>query len=244
MTNHQRFGRIVAMVTATREELIESHLPLARRLAWRYSRGPDQVEDLFQVASLGLVKAAGRFDPSLGNAFSSFAVPTMVGEIKRHFRDTSWAVHVPRPLRERAQRVEIEAKRLHETLGRTPTTGELADSLAMPREDVIEARAAMKCFDALSLDEPDRRADDSGSDATSAGARLGGVDGGFELVEDRATIRPALAELSDRDRRVLSLRYDRDLTQREVARRIGVSQMHVSRILRRSIATLQAAVGA
>jgi RNA polymerase sigma-B factor len=227
-----------------RDELIEKHLPLARSVASRYTRRPDYFEDLFQVAALGLVKAADRFDPSLGFAFSSLAVPTMVGEIKRHFRDATWAVHVPRGLRERAQRIDSEARRLQGSSGCAPSAAELAEALGMEVEDVLEARAALTALDALSLDEPSRAAGDSPDEGMTAGCRLGSVDPGYDLVEDRVTIGPALAGLPQREQRALSLRFAGDLSQREIAGRIGISQMHVSRIIRRSIATLQAAVGA
>ena len=230
------------MASRTRDELIESHLPLARTVARRYARRPDYLEDLFQVAALGLVKAADRFDPDRGFAFSSFAVPTMVGEIKRHFRDASWAVHVPRGLRERAQRVDGEARRLHARWGCAPSDAEVADALEMDVDDVLEARAVLSCLDALSLDEPSRSAGDASDEAITAAGRLGAVDPGYELVEDRLTVAPALDDLPERNRRALSLRFGAELTQREIGRRIGVSQMHVSRIIRRSLATLQAAV--
>ena len=216
--------------------MVIEHLPLARRLARRYAHSPQVFEDLVQVAALGLVRAADRFDPDRGVAFSSFAVPTILGEIKRHFRDTRWALHVPRELQERAQRVEREVERLTSMLRREPRPREVADSLGLDVEDVIEAQGASVAFDTRSLDAP---ATDSDGDSDSAGDLIGASDSGYELAEDMASIDPGLMDLSERDRRALHLRFACDMTQAEIGRHLGVSQMQVSRILRRALADLR-----
>jgi RNA polymerase sigma-B factor len=222
-----------------RNDLIVRHMPLAKRLARRYARHPESFEDVEQVAAIGLIKAAGRFDATRGVAFSSYAVPTIVGEIKRYFRDTSWAVHVPRALQERAQRVEATTKRLADVLDRSPSPSEVADALELSVEDVLEARTAYASFHAESLDAPSISEGDGDSD--SRGDQLGTIDGAYTLVEDRVAIQPAMSSLSERERLVLFLRFGFDLTQREIGERIGVSQMHISRLLRRSLETVRSA---
>jgi len=224
--------------TASRDELIRRYMPLAMRLARQYARFPEFVEDIEQVAALGLVKAADRFDESRGFAFSSYAVPTIAGEIKRFFRDTAWAVHVPRALQERTLRVEATIARLSDELGRAPSASEVARSLELTVEEVLEARTANAGFRAESLDAP---ADASG-DGDSLAERTGTVDGAYEDIEDRMTIEPAIATLPERDQLALSLRYEGELSQREIGERIGVSQMQVSRILRGSLAKVRAAI--
>jgi RNA polymerase sigma-B factor len=225
----------------TRDELIERHLPLARKLARRFVCPAGSAEDLEQVAAVGLVKAARRFDAARGVAFSSYAAPTIVGEIKRHFRDTAWAVHVPRSMQERAQRIEPATRRLAAKLGRAPTTAEVAGALGLRAEDVREARAALSARDAASLDSPTGQSGDEHAEP-AFGDRFGAPEAGYEAAEARATIEPALAHLSDRDRTALLLRFERELSQREISTRIGVSQMHVSRILRAALNTLRAAI--
>src|SRR3954447_26059910 len=224
---------------SSRESLIERHLPLAKRLARRYRRAPGHLEDLEQVAALALVKAADRFDPARGTAFSTFAVPTIVGEIKRYFRDSSWTVHVPRDLKERALRVEAEAQRLTTRLGRTPSVGDLGASLRMPVEEVAEARNAFAGFQAASLDAPVEPGSEEDGGQTRADF-LGTTDQGYELVEDRAAVESALPVLSEQYRLALHLRFRDDMSQREIGECIGVSQIQVSRILRRSLDTPRA----
>ena len=216
--------------------MVIEHLPLARSLARRYAHSPQAAEDLVQVAALGLVRAAERFDPERGVSFSSFAVPTILGELKRHFRDTRWALHVPRELQERAQRVEHEVERLRAALRREPRPREVADSLGLSLEQVLEARDALIAFDAQSLDAPAATGDGEGN---SAGDLLGAEDSGYELAEELASLRPGLAELSRRDREALHLRFVCDMTQAEIGRHLGVSQMQVSRILRRALGVLR-----
>ena len=218
-----------------REELVERFLPLARQLARRYARPNEPIDDLFQVASMGLLKAIDRFDPERGNAFSTFAVPTIVGELKRYFRDTGWAVHVPRPIQERIGQVNRAINELSRDRGRSPSPHELAQRIGASVEEVLEALEAAKAFDAVSLDMP-RGSDDDGSAYADT---VGEHDARFEMVEYSAVIEPTMAALPDRDRLILRLRFERDLTQSEIAERLGISQMHVSRIIRRSLDRLR-----
>jgi RNA polymerase sigma-B factor len=220
-----------------REQLVERFLPLARQLARRYQRGGEALDDLIQVASLGLLKAIDRFDPSRTTAFSSFAVPTILGELKRHFRDKGWSVRVPRDLHELTVRLEPTSEELSRELGRAPTTSELADHLGVTIEQLLEAREAAGAYGAVSLDRP--RDDDEEGDGLGAG--FGVEDLGFSEAEDAATVEHLMRVLSDREREVLRLRFAEDLTQAEIGTRIGVSQMHVSRIIRQAIAQLQRA---
>jgi RNA polymerase sigma-B factor len=216
-----------------RSRLVERHLPLARRLAARYGGGFEGGEDLQQVAAMGLVKAIDRFDPERGLALSTFAVPTILGELKRHLRDTSWAVRVPRDLQELALRVERESGRMERALGRAPTVAELAAEAGVSVEAVLEAMEARRAHRALSLDAP-QPGEDGDSDEMSA--HIGTVDPELSQAEDRALLAPLLARLPARDREILRLRFGEDLTQSEIGQRLGVSQMHVSRLIRRALA--------
>jgi RNA polymerase sigma-B factor len=220
---------------AAREALVDRFLPLARQLARRYQRGGEPLDDLVQVASLGLLKAIDRFDPARETAFSSFAVPTILGELKRHFRDKGWSVRVPRDLQELAVRVERVGEELSRTLGRAPTPSEIAESIGATDEQVLEAREAAGAYRAVSLDRPrDDEEDDGGiSDA------VGIEDPGFRLAEASATVERLMRVLTDREREVLRLRFEEDLTQSEIGERVGVSQMHVSRLIRQSVARLR-----
>jgi RNA polymerase sigma-B factor len=220
---------------ATRDELVERFLPLARQLARRYARPGEPIDDLFQVASMGLLKAIDRFNPELGYAFSTFAVPTIVGELKRYFRDTGWAVHVPRPIQERIGQVNRAVNELSRDLGRSPSPSELAERVGASTEEVLEALEASKAFDAVSLDMPRGGGDEGSAYAETVGEH----DERFEMVEYNAVIGPTMAALPDRDRLILRLRFERDLTQSEIADRLGISQMHVSRIIRRSLDRLR-----
>ena len=217
-----------------REQLVHRYLPLARQLAARYAGRGRPLDDLVQVANLGLVKAVDRYDPEHGAAFSSYAVPTIVGELRRHFRDAGWAVHVPRSVQERVLRIGKAADRVSAHTGRTPTVAELATATGESPEDVVDALSAGHAYETDSLDEP------SGAEGEGArGERMGEDDPGFERVDDWEAIAPAIASLSDRDRTVLRLRFVEDLTQSQIADQVGVSQMQVSRILRRTIARIQ-----
>jgi RNA polymerase sigma-B factor len=223
---------------AARAALVDRFLPLARQLARRYQRGGELLDDLNQVASLGLLKAIDRFDPSRTTAFSSFAVPTILGELKRHFRDKGWSVRVPRDLQELAVKLDPTSEQLLRELGRAPTLGEVATRLGTTVEFVLEAREAAAAYRAVSLDRP-RDEDDDGADAL--GQSVGVDDPGFGVAEDAATVERLMRVLSDRERDVLRLRFVEDLTQAEIGARVGVSQMHVSRILRQAIARLREA---
>ena len=224
-----------------RDALVERFLPLARRLARRYQRGSEPLEDLVQVASIGLVKAIDRFDPGRGTAFSSYAVPTILGELKRYLRDTGWALHVPRGVQERVITTTAAMARLSKQLGRSPTTAELAEAAGLSREEVVGALEAATAYDTISLDAPWSAGDDDGDSRLD---RVGAGDAGFGLAELRATLGPTLRSLSERDRLVLHLRIVEDLTQSEIGERIGVSQMHVSRLIRRTLVRLQRAAAA
>ncbi len=221
---------------SAREEVVQRFLPLARQLARRYAGAGEPLEDLVQVASLGLVKAVDRFDPSRAVAFSSFAVPTILGELKRHFRDKGWSVRVPRDLQELALRLDRTSEELGRELGRAPTPTEMSERLGVTTEQVLEAREAAGAYRAVSLDRP-RTEDDEGGDAYAE--VVGGDDPGFRLAEDAATVQRLMRVLTDREREVLRLRFVEDLTQSEIGERVGVSQMHVSRLIRQSIARLR-----
>jgi RNA polymerase sigma-B factor len=221
-----------------REELLARFMPLARQLARRYERANEPLDDLLQVANIGLVKAIGRFDPERGTAFSSYAVPTILGELKRYFRDVGWAVHVPRGLQERVMAVNQAVARLSRTLPHSPTPAEIAAETGLTHEEVLEALEAAVAYDSVSLDTP--RNSDGDDDGDSYADMLGAEDERFELVEYEASIGPALRALPDRDRIVLHLRFVEDMTQSDIAERIGVSQMHVSRLIRRALERLRA----
>jgi RNA polymerase sigma-B factor len=221
---------------AAREQLVNRFLPLARQLARRYQRGGEQLDDLVQVASLGLLKAIDRFDPARETAFSSFAVPTILGELKRHFRDKGWAVRVPRDLQELAVKVDRVADEMSRELGRAPTPSEIAERTGTSLEQVLEAREASAAYRAVSLDRPRTDEEDEGESYADA---VGAEDPGYRLAEDAATVQRLMRALSDREREVLRLRFEEDLTQSEIGQRVGVSQMHVSRLIRQSVARLR-----
>jgi RNA polymerase sigma-B factor len=222
--------------TAIRDQLIERALPLAHQVARRYHRSGEPFDDLLQVARLGLCKAVERFDADRGVAFSTYAVPTMVGEIKRYFRDTGWAIHVPRSLQERVLKVESASKALSSRLGRAPTVAELAEATEMDVEQALEALEAASAYEARSLDAP-APADDQ--DGRAYADTLGDTDDAYELVEDRGAVAQAMRTLPLRERRILHMRFMEDMTQSEIAERIGVSQMQISRLLRRSLHKLR-----
>jgi RNA polymerase sigma-B factor len=224
--------------SAAREELVQRLLPLARRMARRYRRSDEPLDDLVQVATLGLIKAIDRFDPARETAFSSYAVPTMLGELKRYFRDNGWAVHVPRGMQERVMQVDNCVKDLSRKIGRSPSVAEIGTALDLSAEQVLEAMEAASAYDAVSLEQ--QRSDaDNGSSSDTFQDKLGTEEERYELVEYGATIAPTLKALSPRERLILHLRFVEDMTQSEIADRIGVSQMHVSRLIRRSLARLR-----
>ena len=226
---------------AAREELAERFLPLARDLALRYTYTDEPLDDLLQVASLGLIKAIDRFEPERGTKFSSYAAPTILGELKRHFRDKGWALHVPRDLQERTLAVNRETEVLSKSLGRSPRVREVAHALGCSVEEVLEAQEAAASYEAASLNAPTSREDD---DAAELVDLLGGVDGAYDLVESRDAIASTWRALPEIERNVLELRFMHDLTQREIGEEIGYSQMHVSRLLRRALKRLETAAAA
>jgi RNA polymerase sigma-B factor len=226
---------------ASREALVARYMPLARSLARRYRTSPEPFDDLQQVAALGLLKAIQRFDPERGFPFEAFAVPTILGELRRYFRDSSWAVRVPRKSQERALRVREANKTLLNETGRPPTVRRLAEYLELEVEEVLDALQAIQSYEALSLDAPRPGATDD-SDG-SLGDVIGKRDHGFELVELNATLQSALRSVPERQRRILHLRFAAGMTQSEIAAEIGVSQMQVSRLLRRSLDQLRDLTG-
>jgi RNA polymerase sigma-B factor len=226
---------------AAREELCERFLPLARDLALRYTYTDEPLEDLVQVASLGLIKAIDRFEPGRGTKFTSYAAPTILGELKRHFRDKGWSLHVPRDLQERTLALSRATETLSKELGRSPKVREAADHLGCSVEQVLEAQEAAASYEAASLDAPATR--DDGESAALVDL-LGQDDSSYELVEDREAIASTWRDLPEVERQVLELRFMHDLTQREIGERIGYSQMHVSRLLRRALNRLESAAAA
>lgn len=222
-----------------RELLVERYLPLARRLARRYQHTDEPIEDLIQVASVGLLKAVDRFDCSREVMFSSYAVPTILGELKRHFRDRTWSVRVPRDLQELALRVDQTVTRLSLGQRHSPSVGEVAQAVEASEEQVLEALEAMGAYRAGSLDAP-RSARDEETETVAEG--LGSDDDGFARAEERATLGPLMGQIGERERIVLKLRFSDDLTQAEIGERIGVSQMQVSRLIRQALARLRAGV--
>jgi RNA polymerase sigma-B factor len=219
-----------------RDLLVERFMPLARSLASRYLRRDEPFDDIFQVACLGLLKAIDGFDVSRGRAFSSYAVPTIVGEIKRHYRDRTWVVHVPRDLQDLTLAVDRTLQQLERELLRKPTVTEIADKLHVSDEDVLEALQASRAHRVGSLDAPVRDEEDP---ASTVGEHIGTVEPGFAQAEHRAMLGRLMTALSARDRLVLRLRYEHDLTQEQIGQRVGISQMQVSRVLRQCIVKLR-----
>ena len=226
---------------AAREQLVERFLPFARDLARRYTYTAEPFDDLLQVASLGLIKAIDRFDLDRGAKFTSFAAPTILGELKRHFRDKGWALRVPRDLQERALTVIRAGEALSKQLGRSPKPREVARAVGCSVEEVLEAQQAAASYEAASLDAPTARDDNEGASLVDM---LGGDDHAYELVAERDAIASTWQTLPDVERTVLELRFVHDLNQREIGERIGYSQMHVSRLLRRALDRLETAAAA
>jgi RNA polymerase sigma-B factor len=222
---------------ALKEELVNRFLPLARSLALRYRGASEQLEDLIQVASLGLVKALDGYDPERGRSFIAYAAPTILGELRRHFRDRVWEVRLPRGLQERTMAVAEAARKLGDQLGQTPTPSQIAQRLEISEEEVAEALQAEEARRTLSLDVPRNRAD---AESVPMVETVGASEPGYDRVE--AQLAAAGAPLDDRERRVLQLRFEEDLTQYEIGDRLGVSQMQVSRIMRRALRKLLDAV--
>ncbi|MHC3469339.1 RNA polymerase sigma factor SigF [Streptomyces sp. 7R007] len=236
-------GRLAVLEEGTEEyqyarnTLIEMNISLVRFAASRFrSRGPEEMEDIVQVGIIGLIKAIDRFEISREVEFTSFSIPYIVGEIKRFFRDTSWAVHVPRRLQEARVQLAKATEELSSRLGRTPTVAELSQLMSLSEEEVIEARLASNGYTSSSLDATLS----AGADGESVLADfIGCEDGALELVEDFHSLAPLVAELDERERRILHLRFVEERTQAEIGKELGVSQMHVSRLLGRILAQLR-----
>jgi RNA polymerase sigma-B factor len=224
-----------------RKLLIERYLPLVRRLARRYQHAEEPFEDLVQVGSLGLIKAIDRFDAQREVVFSSYAVPTILGELKRHFRDRTWSVRVPRDLQELALKVDRAVTHLSVGQRRSPSVSDIARAVDAPEEQVLDALEAAAAYRATSLDAP--RAASGGEEAGESMAdTLGVEEAGFQHAEEHAILEPLLARVTPRERLVLQLRFSEDLTQAEIGERIGVSQMQVSRLIRQALARMRAGV--
>src|SRR3954467_1679856 len=215
-----------------REKLIEQYLPLVRSLARRYSYRGEQLEDLVQVGCIGLIKAIDRFDIDRGVELTTYATPNIIGEIKRHFRDKGWSIRVPRGLQELNVRLSHLLEELTVQLERSPTIPELAKAAGVDEEDVLEALESGQAYATLSLSAPGGGDDDSDLDPLES---LGTLEHEYEVSEDRAVLAPGLAKLDERERRILHLRFFEGLTQSQIAEQVGISQMHVSRLIRRSL---------
>jgi RNA polymerase sigma-B factor len=219
---------------ALRDRAIEAWLPLARHLAARFAGRGEPMDDLVQTATVGLIKSIDRWDPARGVDFTGYAIPTILGEIKRHFRDRTWHVRVPRRLQELRLAISEATTTLTQKLGRSPTVGDIAVHLAISEEEVLEGLEGARAYTATSLSTP--TTSDSGLEL---GDTLGGDDPEFELAELRVALGPALAALDEREQRILTLRFYGNLTQSQIAEQIGVSQMHVSRLLAKALAKLR-----
>lgn len=219
------------------DKIVERCLPLADHIARRFEGRGEPRDDLVQVARVGLVNAVVRFDIEAGSDFVSFAVPTIMGEVRRHFRDNSWSVKVPRRLKELHLRLGTATADLSQRLGRAPTATELAGELGMDRDEVIEGLVAGSSYNTLSIDSGGGGSDDD--DARAIADTLGDVDAGLDQIENRESLRPLLEALPERERTVLVLRFFESMTQTQIADRVGISQMHVSRLLSKSLARLR-----
>jgi RNA polymerase sigma-B factor len=217
-----------------RDQALVELMPLVRALASRYAGRGEPLEDLVQVGSLGLIKAVDRFDVDRGVEFSSYAVPTIVGEIRRHFRDKAWAMHVPRRLKELSVRLSRVLDELTTELGRSPTIAELAAATGVEEEDVIDALDSANAYSTRSLHAPFEDGDE-----TSLADKLGEDDAGFAEVEDGSLVAAGLDALDERERRIVELRFFEEKTQSQIAAEVGISQMHVSRLLRSALATMR-----
>ncbi|MEV8428717.1 SigB/SigF/SigG family RNA polymerase sigma factor [Streptomyces sp. HUAS 31] len=228
----EAFARLVGLPEGPerkvlKDELIQAWLPMAERIAVRFKGRGENLEDLYQVAALGLVKAVDHYDPDRGHAFEAYAVPTITGEIKRHFRDHMWTLHVPRRVQDLRNRVRSSSKELsQQTPGRAPTVAEIAEHAQLSEDEVRTGMEALDCFSALSLE-----AEMPGTDGYALGDAIGGPDPAYEIVIDRVSVKPCLQRLPERERTILYLRFFRGMTQSRIACQLGISQMHVSRLL-------------
>jgi RNA polymerase sigma-B factor len=221
-----------------RARLIELYIPLAEYLARRFRNRGEHFDDLVQVANLGLIKSVDGYDPTRGAAFTSYAIPMIVGELKRHFRDKGWDVRVPRRLQELRLEISKVSGDLAQDLGRSPTVADLATRLGVSEEEVIEGLDCGQAYRALSLDAPAGDGTDPG--AAGLGDLLGGEDPDMQNVENREALRPLLAKLSEREQKIIAMRFHGNLTQSQIAADLGISQMHVSRLLAGALRSLRA----
>ncbi|MEJ2870724.1 SigB/SigF/SigG family RNA polymerase sigma factor [Actinomycetospora sp. OC33-EN08] len=222
-----------------RDELVRGHLPVAQHIARRFSRRGEPEEDLEQVATLGLINAVDRYDPARGTDFLSYAVPTITGEVRRHFRDQAWSMRVPRRLKDLNVTLSSAMSQMSQSLGRAPTAAELAEHLSLPKEEVLEALEASNAYRSGSLDE--MLVDDPDSGTVSD--LLGEADAALEKVEYQQSLAPLLAALPQRERTIIMLRFFKNMTQSQIAAEVGISQMHVSRLLARTLMQLRDGLG-
>ena len=223
---------------SVREELIQLHLPLVEHCSRRFRNRGEPYEDLVQVGTIGLIKAVARFATARGVEFSTYATPTIIGEIKRYFRDKGWAIRVPRRLQELRMRLGATTAELTQSLGRSPTASELAEAIGCSVEDVVDGLESGNAYSTLSLDA----GDSSDDGALTMLDTLGVEDDGLENVELRESLKPLLAALPAREKNILMLRFFKNMTQSQIAAEVGISQMHVSRLLTRTIASLRASM--
>ncbi len=241
-TAHELFARLAnaepgsAVWQTLRDELVRRHLPLVHFLVRRFRGRGEPLDDLVQVATIGLIKAVDRFDPERGIEFSTYATPTVVGEVKRHFRDRGWAIRVPRKLQENMLTVTRVSAELFGRLSRSPTIAELAAGSSLTEEDVLEAIESSHAYTTVSLDA---ELDDPASAAVAPHPAAGDAQAALEGVENREALRPLLGQLEERERQIILLRFFANMTQSEIAAEVGVSQMHVSRLLGRTLARLR-----
>lgn len=223
--------------SAVRDEIVTMHLPLVQHLARRFRDRGEMQDDLVQVGTIGLIKAVDRFDPDRGVEFSTYATPTILGEIKRHFRDRGWSIRVPRRLQEMRQQIGMATAELSQKTGRSPTIRELAEYLEVDEDDVIEGIESAQAYSTLSIDAGGGGGDDD--DSSSISDTMGSEDEALEGVEYRESLKPLLAKLSERERQIIMMRFFKNMTQAQIAEEVGVSQMHVSRLLNKALAELR-----
>ncbi|MET8763659.1 SigB/SigF/SigG family RNA polymerase sigma factor [Lentzea sp. NPDC004782] len=220
---------------ALRDRLVTEHLPVAQHIARRFGHRGEPHEDLVQVATVGLINAVDRFDPDRGSDFLSFAVPTIMGEVRKYFRDSSWSVRMPRRLKELHLAINAGTSRLSQSLGRAPTPSELAEHLGLSREEIHEGLAAGNAYQSASLDDMLMSEDSS----ISLGSTIGEEDPEIAMIEQREALHPLLQKLPERERKIVIMRFFGNMTQTQIAQKVGISQMHVSRLLAKTLRQLR-----
>ncbi|MCA1822072.1 MAG: SigB/SigF/SigG family RNA polymerase sigma factor [Pseudonocardia sp.] len=239
MALHQRYAALAVEDPERpklREQLITGYLAVAEHIARRFASRGEPLEDLIQIATVGLIHAVDRFEPARGVNFFSFAIPTITGELRRYFRDHGWSTRVPRRLKDLHVAIRSTQRELSQQLGRAPRPSEIATRLEIPTSEVIEGLQAGEAYRSSSLDE---LLNPAGGDTATLGEFVGGLDEELEAIDDREALRPLLAQLPPRERTILALRFFRGLTQTQIAEQLGMSQMHVSRLLRQTLTSLQ-----